>query len=297
MTFIKNKKVLALFIAFFMCGIPLFFINSAPISSKEGKELTPTVFVHGFKGGPGSFNYMLSRFEANDWGMKRMVFRVSANGEIAVRGGIPNKKNPFIQVIFENNRASIETQTNWLINIMELLKTNYGIKQTNLVGHSMGGLTSTNMLLHQQGNNLPKIEKLVVIASPFLGIDNKKYFAFNTGNATVDLRPESQALTNMFDNKEYFPGHVDVLAIAGVINENITDEHAMQAESDRYEQNKTDGLVALTSALGIKEIVPAKNYQQKIFSDTTATHSGLHEHFGVDAAIAEFLWDIPTPTY
>ncbi|WP_101846694.1 alpha/beta fold hydrolase [Halobacillus sp. Marseille-P3879] len=277
---INKKKFIVITILSFVLGSSLFFANSTPTRSEKPAEITPTVFVHGFKGGPASFNTMLDRFEDNNWGTKRMVIYVNPSGDVRVRGGIPHTMNPFIQVIFGNNRASVADQTNWMQKVMAKLKHNYAIDQVNLVGHSMGGLASTNFLLNNQENDYPEVNKLVAIGSPFLGIGQNDYFTMNTGEATVDLQVESNALTTMIKNKENFDENVQALAIAGVINE------------DAPKEDQWDGLVTQQSAHGLQSIVPEENFYKQTFTDASSTHSGLHEHTGVDQTIAEFLWSI-----
>lgn len=272
--FTNKKIVIFLTSVFIILCSTLLFTDQPQTKSQDTTYITPTLFIHGFKGGPGSFNTMLHRFERNGWGTRGLIFHVNADGEVKVEGQLTNDYNPMIQVLFEHNRASLADQTVWLQRIMAALQKTYEIKQVNLIGHSMGGLTSANYLLHNEGNKYPAVKHLVVIGSPFKGIHQKSYFDVNTGAATVDLQPSSAALKNMIHKKNHFDEHVSVLSIAGVIN-----------------NEDTDGLVSRASAHGIKDIVPASNYQEETFYDTNATHSGLHEHTDVDKKVAAFLWD------
>ncbi|WP_112179462.1 MULTISPECIES: alpha/beta fold hydrolase [Paraliobacillus] len=270
----KRSKLVSILIVIFSFTC-LALVYSNPIQSKDTSEITPTLFIHGFKGGPSSFQNMLTRLEEQKVGSKTMVIRVLSNGELSISGNLTEKENPFVQVIFQENRASINQQTEWVHDILHRLYDVYGIQQVNLVGHSMGGLTATNFILtNTEEAQTPSIQKLVVIGSPFKGIDQANYFLVNSGEAAVDLKTQSSALEELIKNKHYFNSQVPVLAIAGVINE--TD---------------TDGLVSLSSALGIEDIVQEKQMQKEIFYDETATHSGLHEHTGVDKVVVEFLWE------
>ncbi|WP_079525508.1 alpha/beta fold hydrolase [Halobacillus hunanensis] len=276
----ERKKYILVPILFFLLGSSIFFMNSSPTRSEKTNSTIPTLFVHGFKGGPGTFNTMLQRFESNNWGSKQMVIHVSSSGDLRVRGNIPHSLNPFIQILFENDRASLKDQTHWLKKVMHTLKVDHGVEQVNLVGHSMGGLAATSFLLNNQQGNFPSVNKLVAVGSPFLGIKQESYFAANTGAATVDLKAESHALTNMIKNKENINSKVSVLAIAGVIN------------PEAPPAKQWDGLVSKQSALGLSRIIPPVNYQERIFFNETATHSGLHEFIEVDQALAQFLWSI-----
>lgn len=269
----KHIAIAILFIFFSITSLTLLDSNTNPFNSTDQTEITPTLFIHGFKGGQRSFQTMIDRFEDSRLGSKTMMIRVLSNGELSISGDLSEKENPFIQVIFLENRAGINQQTEWIQDILHRLHDVYGIQQVNLVGHSMGGLTATNFILKNQNKvQFPTINKLVVIASPFKGIDQANYFLVNSGDAAVDLKTHSSALKELIKDKQYLNAQVPVLAIAGVINE-----------------TGTDGLVSLSSALGIKNIVQEEQLQKEIFYDKTATHSGLHEHTGVDKAIAKFL--------
>jgi uncharacterized alpha/beta hydrolase family protein len=281
--FIKNKKFLSILITSLLLGSSVFFVQSKPTRSENSSELIPTIFLHGFKGGPMSFGNMIDRFQDSNWGSKRMVVYVRSDGELSIRGGIPHNMNPLIQVLFEDNRASIEDQTVWMQSVMSTLYEKHGIKKANLVGHSMGGLASASFLMQNQKEGYPTIHKLAVIASPFEGIEKEAYFKNNSGPATVDLRPESAALQKLFNHKDDFDQEVEVLAIAGVINPKDP------------EKAQWDGLVHTSSVRSLSKIVPFGNYKEHLVYGKAATHSGLHEHPQVDQLLGEFLWNIQSP--
>lgn len=260
------------------------FFKPDSIKSERSSQVVvvPTVFVHGFKGGPSSFNHMLDRFQENyHWGKKTMVCRVNKSGHLYISGGIPSyqKKNPFVQVIFENNRASIHDTTDWLKEIMEVLSLRYHVKEINVVGHSMGGLVLTNYIEQTYGQkNYPRIQKLITLGSPFKGIERESYYqnVYNTGPAVHDLKANSLLLRSLFVHRDQFDPHIQVLSIAGVV----------------LDGELGDGVVSLDSALGLQDIVAKNHFHHEIIHDVQATHSGLHEHRKVDQLIGEFLWGI-----
>ncbi|MFQ3545100.1 alpha/beta hydrolase [Halobacillus rhizosphaerae] len=276
-----QKKAFFYTIALIIMGTSLFFLSTRSISSEDNKELIPTLFIHGYKGGPRTFGPMMERFEDREIGQQRMVVVVSSQGRVTIKGGIPHKMNPFIQVLFQDDRASVADQTYWLKKVLYQLHEKRGIDQVNLVAHSMGGLASTNFLLNNSegSHHYPKVNKLAVIATPFRGIQKEDYFKHNSGDALPDLKPDAEVLTQMKQQRKQFDPHTQVLAIAGVMNED---------ENHAY----SDGLVTVSSALGIRDIVPKENYKEAVIYDEYATHSGLHESKKVDALLAEFLWDI-----
>ncbi|WP_338752108.1 alpha/beta fold hydrolase [Bacillus sp. FJAT-52991] len=245
-----------------------------PVNSQTSTPpLHATVFVHGYKGTAVSFRSMLDRFEnEHHWGKQALLCKVTKDGRVLTSKTSHYTANDhlFVQVVFENNRANFEDTTYWLSEVMNTLKTHYGIDQVNLVGHSMGGIVSTKFLEdYKQGGKYPHVEKLVVIGSPFKGVKNRDYLKTNTGAATYDLMPNSPAIKQLWANTESFPKHVKTLAIAGV----------------------GDQLVNVNSALAIESIVPKENYTESIIVNRNINHSGLHESDEVDAQIGQFLWN------
>lgn len=274
----KYKGIRLFFLIAFL--ISLLFFRPKMLEGKktaaEQKELIPTLFVHGYKGSERSFSTMLSRLNEAQWGSRTMMIKVTKQGRISIRGNVPSHmNNPFIQVIFADNRAQMSDQTEWLKKIMASLKEQYDVQAVNLVGHSMGGLALTNFLEVTAGDNhYPKPVKLVTIGSPFKGIEREDYFEQNYGEALIDLKPGSDALSRLVENRAQFPQDVSVLSVAGVVND----------------PKIGDGLVSQNSALGNRDIIEQSQFNEIIVRGTAATHFGLHEYIEVDKLVAEFLW-------
>ncbi|WP_064468776.1 alpha/beta fold hydrolase [Lederbergia galactosidilytica] len=268
---------------FFICILIIGLFISRPKLINEQTHVAaspaviPTLFLHGYKGSERSFSTMLERMEQQNWGTKTLVCFVHKNGRVSIRGTLPkNVENPFIQVIFENNRAQLSDQTKWLQEIMKQLKERYYIEEINVVGHSMGGLALTNYIQSTENQDgYPKVQNLITIGSPFLGIDQKGYFERNYGKALIDLKPNSQALNKLSHHRTSFPDDIQVLSIAGVVEDPLTG----------------DGLVSLESALANRNLINSDQFTGKVVTSITATHSGLHEIEVVDQLIANFLWE------
>lgn len=75
----------------------------------------------------------------------------------------PNKN--MVHVVFHQNTQPLNVQEKWLREVLADLKKKK-VKKVNLVGHSMGGLLATQLLLN--GSPIP-VEKLVTLDSPILG--------------------------------------------------------------------------------------------------------------------------------
>ncbi len=85
---------------------------------------------------------MLERFQDDHgWGQKVLEIYVRQDGSVEHKGELPDdpSSTPFVQVIFEDNRASLEKQAVWLENAMKFLHHEYGVEKINIVSHSMGG--------------------------------------------------------------------------------------------------------------------------------------------------------------
>ncbi|WP_226674862.1 alpha/beta hydrolase [Rossellomorea aquimaris] len=263
-----------LFIIAFLILYTIF--RTTNVQSREkpltAEEKYPTVFVHGYKGTYNSFRTMLDRFEnQHGWGQKTLEITVSDSGSVRYKGSIPDNPTspPLVQVIFENNRASLDKQGIWLENAMKLLHHQFNVSNVNIVAHSMGGLASTKYLEDTTDSPfVPKTHKFITIATPFLGVTKDSYDQINTGAAVIDLKPESRALKELFINRNMIPSDIEVFSIAG----------------------SGDDVVNVQSALGSEFIFEKNTFQSQIVYDPSISHSGLHETVKVDRLVGDYLW-------
>ncbi|BCB03880.1 alpha/beta hydrolase [Bacillus sp. KH172YL63] len=276
MSFITKRTFFwsGLFLIGFFTLYTIFRTSHVESSEKplSAVEKYPTVFVHGYKGTYNSFRTMLDRFEnQHGWGQKTLVITVSEKGSVSYRGTLPRNpvSPPLVQVIFEDNRASLDKQALWLENAMKLLHHRFDVESVNIVAHSMGGLASTKYLEDTgHANFVPQTHKFITIATPFLGVTKESYGQINTGEAVIDLKPQSHALKEMYLNRNLIPGDIQVLSIAG----------------------SGDDVVNVPSALGSSSFFEGQSYETKIVYDPSISHSGLHETIKVDRLVGDFLW-------
>ncbi|WP_234028463.1 alpha/beta fold hydrolase [Lentibacillus sp. Marseille-P4043] len=239
-------------------------------ANSQQNSSSVTVFVHGYKGTVNSFGGMLGRFERNDWGNKALIYHVSNTGDVNVYNLNKGKLEPvFIQVIFENNRASFEDTATWLSLVMHHLKETYQIDSVNLVGHSMGGLVSLKYVEEYQEKNLyPVTNKLITIGSPFDGIYSQHYFQLNHDAAANDLKPNSSALQRIQSNSQSIPKDLAVFSIGS-----------------------TGDLVAVPESVQeLRMMIPADQLTEVMIENDHLGHSELHENEQVDELIHSFLW-------
>ncbi len=289
------KKIsLILFVFVILIGSTIFYLKwndttgqpklpqkneRAKVAKKETvSESIPTIFVHGYSGTKNSFGGMIKRLTKEKVATPSLIATITSDGEITYEGEFNKKeKNPMIQILFADNKSTEENQSWWLQELMQSLKTKYGIEKVNVVGHSMGGVALTNYVTAVGINAAyPEIEKLVLIAAPINGLEIGE-----DGITDYDLtengpKMQTERFANFDTLKEKIPSELAVLTIAG----------------DKENGTKSDGSVSVASALSAKFIYQSQvtDYREMVFTGIKASHSLLHENTGVDKAVAEFLW-------
>ncbi|MBC1977136.1 alpha/beta hydrolase [Listeria marthii] len=292
-----KKVIIAIIVlAIIVAGFWIIFLQFEP-TKKAAKEPTitankttnktvnpvseiaiPTLFVHGYSGTANSFGGMIDRLADEGDVTKSLVMTVAADGTVSTDGNYDKfSNNPTIQVVFEDNKSSMDNQAQWIQNVMKELKNNYHIEKVYAVGHSMGGVSLTSYI-EKVGSDkaYPILEKLVLIGSPLNGL-----VIGDDGVTAYDLtdkgpKQSSDRYSEFMKNKQKIPTHLRVLNIAG----------------DTLDGTKSDGSVSVASALSGKFIFEgqAESYQEKTFTGKNAAHSKLHENTDVDAEVADFLW-------
>lgn len=250
-----------------------------PKKEENTKKQVPTLFIHGYLGNRASFGVMLHRFSRYGWGQKSAVIRIDKKQRLIVTGD-PTLRDGFIQILFSNNTHNLKTQANWLWQILSVLKNKYGVKEVNLVAHSMGAVAVMQYLsLYGDDLRVTQINKVVSLGAP--------YNDFETGKTTRQI--ESLPLTKngpsvMTPLYQFFkqrahriPLRVKFLNIMG----------------DLGNGTQSDGAVSLNSAASLRFLL--QNYQERyeelIIRGKKAAHSRLHENTEIDQKIGQFLFE------
>lgn len=253
--------------------------NTATSEETIKKSSVPTLFIHGYSGTANSFGGMIRRLAIAGAAEKGLVVTVAPTGELTVEGSLKDKENPTVQVLFEDNKSNEWNQSQWIKNVMIYLKEQ-GVTETNLVGHSMGGVSGLRYLL-SYGNeeDVPKVAKFVAIAAPFNGFPGYDS-AGGYDQPTDDLLANGPTeTTERYQDYANLIGGLDktmpVLLIAG-----------QQSETDR-----SDGTVPVVSALAVDHLLATNgNPVQHQIITKRAQHSQLHENTQVDGLVIDFLW-------
>lgn len=243
----------------------------------SSKTAIPTVFIHGYGGTVNSFGGMIQRLEKKGETKKELVITVEADSSLQVDGQLSQKKvNPSIQVLFAANKDNEWNQTEWIYAVLKYLKQS-GVDQVNIVGHSMGGVSSLRYLTtYGQPEDAPKIQKLIAIGAPF------NDFTDTADDQTIDELLQNGPSQQSSRYMDYSSGIANVPKMTNFL--------LLAGKSE--EQATSDGTVPLTSALAIYALLKAHGNQvaEQIFTGQNAQHSQLHENSAVDKAVAKFLW-------
>lgn len=250
-------------------------VASKKVKKASAKSAVPTVFIHGYGGTINSFGGMIQRLTNEGKTKREMLITVQPDGTLKVDGQLSKKKdNPSIQVLFTANKDNEWNQTEWIYGVLKYLKQQ-GVDQVNLVGHSMGGVSSLRYLTtYGQPNDAPTIRKFISIGAPFND--------FTESAESIDdvlangPAVEASRYTDYSNGIENVPSKLPILLLAGKLNADTA----------------TDGTVPLNSALATYSLLKAHGnpIKYQIFTGPNAQHSQLHENLEVDKAVANFLW-------
>ncbi len=240
------------------------------------KSTVPTVFIHGYGGTINSFGGMIQRLSSERKTTKEMLITVQSDGSLKVDGDLSKKKdNPSIQVLFTANKDTEWNQTEWIYTVLKYLKQQ-GVEQVNLVGHSMGGVSSLRYLTtYGQPNDASTINKFISIGAPFND--------FTESSESIDdvLRNGPSVKAGRYIDYQNgianVPNKLPILLLAGKINQ----------------ETVTDGTVPLNSALATFSLLKdhGNPIKYQIFTGPNAQHSQLHENLNVDKTVVDFLWN------
>ncbi|MGM0125403.1 hypothetical protein IGI37_002802 [Enterococcus sp. AZ194] len=260
-------------------------ISSNPKKAKNviaevKKTAVPALFIHGYSGTKGSFGGMIHRLEETGIATKELLLTVSSTGEVTSEGTLSgNETNPIVQVLFTDNKNNEWNQAEWIRACLLYLKENFQVNQVNLVGHSMGGVSSLRYLgAYGADTRLPTIGKFVAIGSPFNDFDE-----------TPSLTILNEELTNGPTNKS--ARYQEYQQTIGQIS---TDIAVLLVAGQLSDSDLSDGTVPLGSALAVNALLTQNGnaVQTKIFEGKNAQHSQLHENKDVDQLVSNFLWSI-----
>ncbi|MBC1717396.1 alpha/beta hydrolase [Listeria welshimeri] len=248
----------------------LFTINTT--YPKAANDSIPTIFIHGYRGTDRSLHGMIRRFDQKyDWATESLTVNVSPDGDISTTGTYnKNEKNPLINIVFEDNRATLSQQSMWTKKVMSYLQKNYNIKKFNAVGHSMGGGAWVAYLAsYEKNKSYPQVNKIVFLAVPFYPEE------YVNGDQQVDIKNANNVHAKFADKMaKVLPKNTEIMIVGG----NLEDG------------SNSDGEVKLDSVLYGQKLFAHQKVVTHVIKGSKATHSSMHESALVDKYVGQFLW-------
>lgn len=273
----KKLKILSFFLLLFLtaCQKPV------TIETKEvTKTNTPTIFIHGYSGNSNTMNTMIKTLEKSTVIEEEMVIRVFEDGTLDVETDLKNEfsqNNPSINLIFDNNTSSQWHQAEWIKSALTYLKAEFKVEKVNLVGFSMGGISSfLYMETFSNDSTQPVVEKLVTIGAPFNEFidDNEQSEESILENGPTQI---SEQLANYQTLVQNLPSESRYFLIGGQISDD----------------KLSDGTVPLNSSLGIYSLLKQNNLfvKHQIILGNEGKHSLLKKNPEVIQLVGNFIFE------
>lgn len=273
----KKLKILSFFLFLFLtaCQKPV------TIETKEvTKTNTPTIFIHGYSGNSHTMNKMIKTLEKSTVTEEEMVIRVFEDGTLDVETDLKNEfsqNNPSINLIFDNNTSSQWHQAEWIKSALTYLKAEFKVEKVNLVGFSMGGISSfLYMETFSNDSTQPVVEKLVAVGAPFNEFidDNEQSEESILENGPAQI---SEQLANYQTLVQNLPSESRYFLIGGQISDD----------------KLSDGTVPLNSSLGIYSLLKQNNLfvKHQIILGNEGKHSLLKKNPEVIQLVGNFIFE------
>lgn len=254
-------------------------LKKAKETEQIKKTNVPTVFIHGYSGTERTMKNMVKDFEKDDFGKEELVMEVDESGNVStenMNAEVFKENNPMVRLVFSDSKSHQWNQAEWIKSALTFLKKEYHVEEVNLVGFSMGGISSFLYLeTFQNDETQPKVKKVATIGAPFNEfIENEEQELddiLKNGPQTV-----SEQLVNYENLSDNLPKETSFLLIGGQLSES----------------KKGDGTVPISSSLGVynlleKKGIPVKN---EVIFGVNASHSSLRKNEDVDRFLSDFLW-------
>ena len=272
-----RSKFLAKTIPVLLTALLFLTACQKPMTKAEKKEQakeTVTFFFHGYGSSINAEKHMAEAARQAGKNNEVLEATVNENGVVKIKGKLTdNPKNPIVLVGFSDNRNPDYHKDGWYAyQAVKAAQKKLGFFKMNLVGHSMGNMAISYMIMdYSAKKNFPTIKKQVDIAGHFNGIVGMdKNSPIEASGKPKKMNSTYQELTKL---RQVYPKGIDVLNIYGDTGK------------------KSDGRVYNNSSKSLKYLlVKAKSYKELKITGKGGQHSRLHENSQVDQALQKFLW-------
>ncbi|MGM9906076.1 alpha/beta hydrolase [Lactobacillus sp.] len=275
-----RSKHLAKIIPLMLTGLLLLTACQRQLTKTEKKaqaKETVTFFFHGYGSSINAEKHMAEAARQAGKTNEVLEATVNENGSVKIKGKFAKKpKNPVVLVGFADNQNPDYHKDGWYAyKAVKTAQKKLGFSKMNLVGHSMGNMAISYMIMdYSAKKNFPKIKKQVDIAGHFngiIGFDKNSNSSLDASGKPKKMNSTYQELTRL---RQVYPKGIDVLNIYGDTGK------------------KSDGRVYNNSSKSLKYLlVKAKSYKELKITGKGGQHSRLHENSKVDKALQDFLWE------
>lgn len=235
---------------------------------------TPTIMVPGTNGTADRFDGLIKALKVNEQSEVLKV-TVATDGTTSFTGKLsPSSEHPIIVIAFEDSSDdTLAIQGKWYQQALTAIQKKYILKTYNYLGHSNGGLVITSYLENFLLTEDPKLNKLITLGTPYNGTSDKEN---DTVTNTGEVKQVSQLLKSYLQNRHEIPSTIDMLNIAGEI-----------------EDSATDGTVPVQSVFSGSMIYQenVSGYQELLIQGERTKHSELVENEEFIKQLQAFFWE------
>lgn len=259
------------------------------------KTATPTLLMHGWSSSLHAEEPLIKTAVAQRIATEAMVIHVTKTGQLQVEGKLTKRKNnPLVLIQFDNNRVGEVRYAQGLLRIVKYLQRKYEMKEFNVVGHSMGAYAWVYYALKWGASpQLPRLNKMVVLAGPYDGIMNKGHANQPLNGPLVGLWDDAAHANRLGKNgrpKIIHPEYQRLLKHRDSFPRQV---HVLNIYGDLDDGSASDGLVTVPSVRSLRYLVEdrARSYQEYKISGNLGQHSRLHiDNPEVTEQLTNYLW-------
>lgn len=256
---------------------------------------TPTIFMHGWSSSIRAEEPLVRTAAENRIATEEVVIHVTKNNKLKVQGKLRHKKNnPLILVQFDNNRVGEFRYARGLHRIVMYLQEKYDLKEFNVVGHSMGAYAWVYYALYWGADpDLPRLNKMVVLAGPYDGIINKGHANQPTNGELAGLWDDSPRANILRKNGKPKIIHDEYKVLLKQRNGFPKNTRVLNIYGDLEDGTNSDGLVSVPSVRSLRYLVDdrAKSYEEYKVKGKQGQHSRLHiDNPAVSDKLTDYLW-------
>ncbi|MCA5011507.1 MULTISPECIES: alpha/beta hydrolase [unclassified Enterococcus] len=235
---------------------------------------TPTIMVPGTNGTVDRFDGLIKALKVNEQSEVLKV-TVATDGTTSFSGKLsPSSEHPIIVIAFEDSSDdTLAVQGKWYQQALTAIQKKYIFKTYNYLGHSNGGLVITSYLENFLLTEDPELNKLITLGTPYNGTSDKEN---DTVTNAGEVKQVSQLLKSYVQNRHEIPSTIDMLNIAGEI-----------------EDSATDGTVPVQSVFSGSMIYQenVSDYQELLIQGERTKHSELVENKEFIKQLQAFFWE------